>query len=164
MSNTVVPFTTPGPGAEPHRPDPSRPARRGASSAGARPQDNGRPITGYVVDGGQGPQTVTDTIATLTGFGNDEAVEVKVHAVNEAGDGPEATRQRPHDGPADADLDRDDAGYNDISVTFTPNNHGGNATCALSSRRRRHAPRSAAAPSRSRCRSAGCGRTTRTRT
>ena len=54
-----------------------------------------------------------------------------VHAVNEAGDGPDATVNARTMGVPTLTWTGDAAAYNDITVTFTPNNHGGNATCTL---------------------------------
>ena len=56
---------------------------------------------------------------------------MKVHAVNAAGDGPQATATARTMGQPTMTFTGDGSGYNDITVRFTPNNHGGNATCTL---------------------------------
>jgi hypothetical protein len=130
VSNTVVPFTAPGPPQNLQAA--TDPDQTGAIQVAWRAaEDNGRPITEYVVDGGNGPQQVSGTSATLTGFQNDEVVQVTVHAVNEAGAGADATATaRTMDVPT-LTWTSDGAGYNEISVTFTPDNRGGNATCIV---------------------------------
>ena len=66
---------------------------------------------------------------------------VTVHAVNEAGAGPDGDRQRAHHRRADADCHRDSIQrYNPVRVTFTPNNKGGNAVCTAADHRRRLGP------------------------
>ena len=130
LSNTVVPYAAAG------RPRnltaATDPAQRGAIQVSwqAAP-DNGRPITKYVVDAGGNTQDVTGTSVTLTGFGDDTAVPVKVHAVNEAGDGPDATATARTIGIPTLTWTSDSAGYNSVSATFTPNNRGGAAVCRL---------------------------------
>ena len=74
---------------------------------------------------------VTGTSATLTGFGDDQAVTVKVHAVNEAGAGPDATATARTIGVPTVTVTSSTPGYNAVTVTFTPNNKGGSATCTL---------------------------------
>jgi hypothetical protein len=130
VSNTVVPFTTPG-------------APRNVSAATVTDQrgsirvtwqtaeDNGRKIGKYVVDAGAGPRDVTGTSVTLNGFADDAAVQVAVHAVNEAGDGPDAKASARTIGVPTVTVVGDSADYTTVSVTFTPNNKGGVATCQL---------------------------------
>lgn len=130
LSNTVVPFTVPG-----------APRNLGAATVANQrgavqvtwqaAKDNGRPITKYIVEAGGTTQDVTGTTATLTGFGDDQAVQVKVTAVNLAGAGAPATAGTRTIGVPVLTWTSDDAGYNSVTVTFTPNNKGGAAVCAL---------------------------------
>jgi hypothetical protein len=129
-SNTVVPFTRPG-----------APRSLSASTAGNQKgavtvtwraaQDNGRPIEKYVVEAGGSSQDVTGTTATVTGFPDDTAVTVTVHAVNAAGDGPTATASARTIGAPTMTVTGSTGSFNSISVTFTPNSKGGDATCKV---------------------------------
>ena len=129
-SNTVVPFAAPGPpknlaGA-------TVPNQRGAVSFSWQPADtNGRPITEYEVDDGKKVTKVTGTSAVLTGYADDTAVTAKVHAINAAGKGPDATASARTIGAPAITLTGHSGALNSISATFTPNNKGGAATCTL---------------------------------
>jgi hypothetical protein len=130
LSNIIVPYAAPG------RPRnltaATDPAQRGAIQVSWQmAPDNGRPITKYVVDAGGKTQDVTGTSVTLAGFGDDTAVPVKVHAVNQAGDGPDAAANARTIGIPTLTWTSDAAGYNSVSATFTPNNRGGAAVCRL---------------------------------
>jgi hypothetical protein len=129
-SNSVVPFTVPG---APRNLGAATVAnQRGAVQVTWQPaNDNGRPITKYTVEAGSSTQDVTGTSAVLTGFGDDVAVQVKVTAVNAAGPGAAATAGARTIGVPVLTWTSDDAGYNSVTVTFTPNNKGGAAMCAL---------------------------------
>jgi hypothetical protein len=130
-SNTVVPFTQPG--APVNLTAATVPTARGSIQVSwqAAPA-NGRPITKYVVESSSGRQDVpTGTSVVLSGFPDDTAVQVTVHAVNLAGDGATATTSARTIGAPVLTLTGQSAGYNDVSVTFTPNNKGGTATCTL---------------------------------
>jgi Fibronectin type III domain len=129
-SNTVVPFTVPGaPRSLTAGPAPNQ---RGAILVSWQPAPaNGRPVTKYVVDAGTGPRDVTGTTATLSGFPDDTAVQVKVHAVNEAGNGPDGIASGRTIGVPTLTVTGNGAGYNSVSVTLTPNNKGGAAVCRL---------------------------------
>lgn len=130
VSNTVVPFTVPGP---PRNLAATTAAdQRGAVLVSWQPAaDNGRPITKYTVEAGGTRSDVTGTSTTLTGFGDDQAVPVKVTAVNLAGAGPAAAAVARTIGVPALTWTGDSADYNSVSVTFTPNNKGGAATCTL---------------------------------
>jgi hypothetical protein len=130
QSNTVVPFTKPG--APRNLSAATVTDRRGAVQVSWQAaDDNGRQIEKYVVEAGGGTRDVTGTSATLTGFGDDEAVQVKVHAVNEAGDGASATATARTIGVPTLTVTSSRSDYNSVSVTFTPNNKGGAAVCRL---------------------------------
>ena len=130
LSNTIVPFAPPG---QPR----SLTAATAASQRGAvqvswqAADDNGRPVSKYVVDAGAGPLDVTGTSVTVTGFADDTAVQVRVHAVNEAGSGPDASAAARTIGVPALTLTGNNSGYNSVSVTFTPNNRGGAAVCRV---------------------------------
>ena len=85
-----------------------------------------------MVEAPSGTQQVKGTSVVLTGYADDTAVQVKVHAVNEAGDGPDATATGRTIGVPTLTLTGETPDYNSIAVTFTPNNKGGAATCLLS--------------------------------
>jgi len=129
-SNTVVPFNKP---SAPRDVSASTVVnQRGAVQVRWQTaEDNGRPIEKYVVEAGGTPRDVTGTAVTLNGFGDDEAVPVKVHAVNEAGAGPDATATARTIGAPTVTVTSATGSYNWIRVTFTPNNKGGTATCRL---------------------------------
>ncbi|MEV0899883.1 fibronectin type III domain-containing protein [Actinoplanes sp. NPDC049802] len=130
VSNTVVPFSKP---AKPENVD----AATVAEQAGAirvswtAPADNGRPITGYVVKAGDKETKVTETSVTLTGLGTGATVQVEVTAVNEAGAGDAATATARTVAAPAVTMTGVDATFNTAKVTFSVNNGGGTATCAL---------------------------------
>jgi hypothetical protein len=131
VSNTVVPFTVP-----------SAPKSMRARTVDAQgtisvtwlaADDNGRPITRYLVAAGSTTQTVTGAMsATLTGFGNGATVNVTVKAVNAAGTGPGASATaRTIDKPTITAGAPGNPGYNSVSVPFTVNGNGGATTCTV---------------------------------
>jgi hypothetical protein len=130
VSNTVVPFTKPG---APR----NLTAATDANQKGAvvvtwqAAPDNGRTIDKYVVTAGGNTQEVTGTTATVTGFADDTAVTVTVHAVNAAGVGPDVTGSARTIGTPAITLTGSSSDFNSVSVTFTPNNKGGAATCKV---------------------------------
>ena len=130
-SNTVVPFTTPGPPRNLTASTVSN--QRGTIQVSWQPAEaNGRPIEKYVVSAGDAEQELTGTSITLTGLPDDQAVQVRVRAVNEAGDGPDATATARTIGVPTVTLQpAGPTAYNSVSVTFTPNNKFGAATCRL---------------------------------
>ncbi len=129
-SNTVVPFAAPGPPR--NLAAATDPGQRGAVRVTWQAAvDNGRPIEKYVVDAGTGPIEVTGTTATVTGFADDTPVRLTVHAVNAAGNGPGVTATARTMGVPSLTLTGSRAGYNSVSVTFTPNNKGGAALCRV---------------------------------
>jgi len=129
-SNTVVPFTKP-----------SAPRNLGASTVSnqrgtiqvrwEKADANGRPIEKYVVEAGGRSRDVDGTSVTLNGFGDDQAVQVKVRAVNEAGSGAPATAAARTIGMPTVTVTGSSGTYNSVRVTFTPNNKGGTATCKV---------------------------------
>jgi hypothetical protein len=130
VSNSVVPFNVPGP--------PKNLA--GATVTDARgtvqfswqaADTNGRPITEYEVDDGKTVTKVNGTTVQLNGYADDTAVTVKVHAVNAAGKGTDATASARTIGAPAITLTSNSAGFNSIDAVFTPNNKGGAATCVL---------------------------------
>jgi hypothetical protein len=129
-SNTVVPFNRPG---VPGNVSASTVAnQRGTIQVRWQAAaENGRAIEKYVVEAGGTPRDVTGTSVTLAGFGDDEAIQVTVHAVNEAGAGPDATAAARTIGVPTVTLTSSAGTYNSVRVTFTPNNKGGTATCRL---------------------------------
>jgi Fibronectin type III domain len=130
LSNIVVPFTTPGPPR--NLSAVTATGQRGAIQVSWQTAvDNGRPIQKYVVVAGGVTTNVTGTATTLNGFADDTAVQVTVHAVNEAGDGATATAAARTIGMPVITWTSDSAGYNSITSTFTPNNKGGAAICKL---------------------------------
>jgi hypothetical protein len=130
VSNTVVPFNKPG--APRNLSAATTPDQKGAVTVTWQAaQDNGRPVQKYVVEAGSNSQDVTGTTATVTGFADDTAVTVTVHAVNAAGDGPKATASARTIGAPTVTVTTSTGDFNAVSVTFTPNNKGGSATCKL---------------------------------
>jgi hypothetical protein len=131
-SNTVIPFNKPA--APVGLVAATDGAQRGAIQVSWQaPKSNGRPITGYEVVTPNGAVIkVTGTSANVAGFPDDTAVGVKVHAVNAAGAGPDATASARTMGAPTLTVTGTSSGYNQIQVTITPNNKGGNATCSIS--------------------------------
>ncbi|WP_232075774.1 fibronectin type III domain-containing protein [Phytohabitans suffuscus] len=130
ISNSVVPF------AVPDRP-PALDVTTVKGKAGTLnavwsvPAENGRPITRYVVEAGGNRTEVTGTSTEITGLGQGANVTVKVRAVNEAGEGPEATATgRTVDRPA-VTVTGSSSTVTSVTVNFTVNDGGGNATCGL---------------------------------
>jgi hypothetical protein len=108
------------------------PDRQGAIRVSWRPgPDNGRPITGYVVSTRLGQRTVAGTGVTLTGFRDGEAVQVRVHAVNEAGNGAPATGTATTIRPPALTPVTVDATYSTVTVRSAVNDGGSPTTCRL---------------------------------
>jgi hypothetical protein len=132
LSNTVVPFAVPG-------------ALVGLKAVAATdkagtvtvswtaPPENGRPITKYVVTAaGKGQDVVGATSTTLAGLGNGTKVDVKVHAVNPAGDGPDATATATTIRKPTVTVTGSSANQTSITATFSADLGGAaNATCTL---------------------------------
>lgn len=129
LSNTVVPFTVPG-----------APRQLSASTVAAEPGairvtwaaavDNGRPITRYVVEANGRKVEVTDgTQVKLTGLGDGQTVTVRVHAVNEAGDGPAATATARTVAKPQVTITGTTADYTSVTVNFTVDAGGGDTQC-----------------------------------
>ncbi|WP_373293210.1 fibronectin type III domain-containing protein [Micromonospora sonchi] len=131
VSNTVVPFTLPGEPVElvasTVADQPGTVAVQWSSAAA-----NGRPVTGYVVDVGGRRSEVTDTRTTVGGLGDGQNVTVRVRAVNEAGEGPEATTTARTVAPPRVTVTGASATATEATVTFTVDAGGGKATCTLS--------------------------------
>jgi hypothetical protein len=130
LSNSIVPYTTPGP---PRNLTAATATNKRGSIVVSwqKSDDNGRPVTTYVVQAGTTTTNVTGTSVTLSGYGDDQAVSVKVHAVNAAGAGSDASATARTIGVPTVTLTSNTGGYNSVSATFTPNNKGGAATCTL---------------------------------
>ncbi|WP_433125569.1 fibronectin type III domain-containing protein [Micromonospora sp. CA-240977] len=131
VSNTVVPFAAPGApldlraGTVANQP--------GAVTVQWSPaEDNGRPVSKYLVDVGGRVSEVTDTRTTVTGLGNGQNVTVKVKAVNEAGPGPEATATARTVAEPRVTVTGSSSTAVAATVTFTVDAGGGQATCAVS--------------------------------
>ena len=134
-SNTVVPFSVP---SAPKRAQAQTVDAKGSISVSWQPaDDNGRPVTKYVVSVGDNSQDVTGTDAvTLTGLADGTTVTVGVRAVNEAGPGPQASASaKTISAPA---LTAGSAGpdpsnpYNGLSVSFALNSNGSATACTIS--------------------------------
>jgi hypothetical protein len=131
-SNTVVPYTLPGkPGNLTAK---TVDAKGAISVAWSAAQDNGRPITKYVVSAGTTSQDVTGaTSVTLNGFDNGATVKVSVKAVNLAGDGPVASgTAKTIDVPVITAGSASAGGFNSIKVSFTVNGNGSATSCTIS--------------------------------
>jgi hypothetical protein len=130
VSGTVVPFT------RPDAPD-GLAATTVADQAGAvrvvwrPPADNGRPITRYVVTAGGASRNVTEPQATLTGLGNGRNVAVRVKAVNEAGDGREASTTARTVAQPTVTITGSSAAHTSVTVNFRVNDGGGTTTCTM---------------------------------
>ncbi|TCB97158.1 hypothetical protein E0H26_12780 [Micromonospora zingiberis] len=130
VSDTVVPFTVPG-----------EPVELRASTVADQPgtvsvqwapaQANGRPVSGYVVDVAGKSSEVTDTRTTVGGLGDGQNVTVRVRAVNEAGEGPEATTTARTVAAPRVTVTGSSATATSATVVFTVDAGGGQATCTL---------------------------------
>ncbi|WBB50225.1 fibronectin type III domain-containing protein [Verrucosispora sp. WMMA2044] len=131
VSNTVVPFTVPG-----------EPLELRAGTVADQPGTvavqwspavaNGRPVTGYVVEVGDKRSEVTDTRATVGGLGDGQNVTVRVRAVNEAGEGAQATTTARTVAAPRVTVTGSSATATAATVTFTVDAGGGQASCTLS--------------------------------
>jgi hypothetical protein len=131
-SNTVVPFTLPG---APKQPQARTVDAKGSITMAWQPaDDNGRPVTKYVVTvGGNGQDVTGSNAVTLTGLPDGAAVTVTVRAVNEAGAGPPASASARTIGPPQLTAGSSAAsGFNAIVVSFTTNGNGSATSCAIS--------------------------------
>ncbi|MFI5845199.1 fibronectin type III domain-containing protein [Catenuloplanes sp. NPDC051500] len=132
VSGTVVPFAVPD-------------APKGldaATVAGERgtvtvtwtaPAENGRPITKYLVNAGDKTAEVAagGTKTKLTGFGDGQNVSVKVRAVNEAGEGPQATATARTVAAPKVTVTGSSVTQTALTVKATVDAGGGTATCKL---------------------------------
>ncbi|GIG67454.1 fibronectin type III domain-containing protein [Phytomonospora endophytica] len=130
VSATVVPFTKP-----------DKPVNLTATTANAKgtvhatwgaPADNGRPITGYKVTANGASQTVTGTSADIGGIGDGATVQVDVVAINEAGESEAASTTAQAMSKPTVSVGNHSATTNSITVNFSANDGGGQATCKLS--------------------------------
>lgn len=130
VSNTVVPFTLPG------KPT-SLQASTVAGEAGAisvvwaAAVDNGRPVTKYVVSAAGRTMEVADTRAKISGLGDGQNVTVTVHAVSEAGAGPDATDTARTVAPPQVTVTGTASDATSVTVSFTVDAGGGQAQCKL---------------------------------
>ena len=132
VSNTVVPYTVPGP---PRNVQALTVDAKGTVQVSWQPaDDNGRPVQKYVVTAGGTSRDVTGaTSVTLTGFADGATVSATVKAVNAAGSGPGVTRTARTISPPTVTLTANPApGYRQFTVNFTVNANGGATTCAIS--------------------------------
>ncbi|QOC95293.1 hypothetical protein D0Q02_28100 [Micromonospora craniellae] len=130
VSDTVVPFTVPG---EPVELRAGTVADRSGtvSVQWAPAAANGRPVSGYVVEVGDRRTEVTDTQTTVSDLGDGQNVTVRVRAVNEAGEGPQATTTARTVAPPRVTVTGSSATATSATVTFTVDAGGGQATCTL---------------------------------
>ncbi|SDZ21994.1 Fibronectin type III domain-containing protein [Micromonospora pattaloongensis] len=129
ISNSVVPFTLPD---APQGLEATTVAgERGTILVSWAPaQDNGRPITKYVVEANGRRSEVSDGTRTkLTGFGDGESVTVKVQAVNEAGAGQAATDTAQTVARPQVTITGSSSDETSVTVNFTVNDGGGQAQC-----------------------------------
>lgn len=130
VSNSVVPF------AKPDAPT-NLAATTVAGEAGAisviwaDARDNGRPVTKYVVTAGGKTTEVTEPRVKLTGLGNSQTITVKVHAVSEAGAGADATDTARTVALPRVTVTGSFADASSITVNFTVDAGGGQATCSV---------------------------------
>jgi hypothetical protein len=131
-SDTIVPFTAPD--KVTNLAARTVPDQAGTIAVSWQPgADNGRPIQKYQVDAGRGFQDVAGVSVKLTGLGNGSTVTVKVHAVNEAGNGPDASdTARTVSPPAVTQTSAPTTSYTGAKFAFTVNNGGGTTACAVS--------------------------------
>ncbi|MEV0645407.1 fibronectin type III domain-containing protein [Phytomonospora sp. NPDC050363] len=128
-SATVVPFTKPG---EPDNLQANTANAKGAVHATwTAPIDNGRPITGYKVTANGQTQTVTGTAADIGGIGDGETVQVDVVAINEAGESEVASTTAKAMSKPTVSIGQHSSTTNAVTVNFSANDGGGNATCKL---------------------------------
>jgi hypothetical protein len=129
VSNTVTPYTRPGP---PRNVRAATVNRRGTIEVSWQPaDDNGRAIDHYVVTAGAQRTEVRGTAVTLTGFADGQSVQVSVLAVNAAGEGPAVQRTaRTIDVPR-VSVTGTSVGYTSITVNFSVADGGSPPTCTL---------------------------------
>jgi hypothetical protein len=129
-SNTVVPFNVP-------EPPMNLIAESSTSASGTidvlweQPSNNGRDITKYIVRAGTQTVEVTETKASLSGFGNNEQVVVTVTAVNEAGESEPAETTSNTMAEPQITLTGNSSTTSRMTVDYTYDDGGGEATCKL---------------------------------
>jgi Fibronectin type III domain len=130
VSNTVVPYTVPG---APKNVQAATVDAKGTIQVSWQPaDDNGRPITRYVVTANGTSQDVTGTSVTLGGLADGVSVTATVKAVNAAGSGPGVSRTARTIAPPTVTLTGNPGPqYQQITVSFTVNGNGGATTCTL---------------------------------
>ena len=130
VSNSVVPYTKPG-------------AVKGLKAATVNKkgtiqaswqvaEDNGRPITKYVVIADGRTQNVTGTSVELSGFADGKSVAVTVKAVNAAGEGPPANATAKTIAAPALTITAKSAAVNSINVTLSVTDNGSATTCSIS--------------------------------
>lgn len=130
VSDTVVPFTVPE--APPTLQVTTVQGKAGTvRAAWAAPAENGRPITKYVVEAAGNRTEVTDTSTEIGGLGDGANVTVKVRAVNEAGEGPEATDTARTVAKPTVTVTGGGSTASTVTVNATVGDGGGNASCTL---------------------------------
>lgn len=132
LSATVVPFNVPdAPG--------NLFAESSPSAAGTidvrwdQPSNNGRDITKYIVTAGSQTKEVTDgTTTSMSGFGNNEQVNVSVVAVNEAGQSEPATTTSNTMAPPSVQITGHESLANQVNLNIAFDDGGSaDAQCAV---------------------------------
>jgi hypothetical protein len=131
MSNSVVPYALPSAPTNVHAVTGAEAGVVSVSWAAA--EENGRPVTGYVVSyDGQTKSVSGATKVDLTGLTGGQSVTVTVVAINAAGTGPKSKAVTAAAIAAPAlTLGKVTTSYNSATIPFTVNDGGGTATCKL---------------------------------
>jgi hypothetical protein len=130
QSNSVTPFNVPDKPANVL-------AETATDAAGAidvtweQPSNNGRDITKYIVRAGDKTKEVTEAKARMEGFDNGATVPVSVVAVNEAGESAPAETTSNTMAAPQITLTGDSSTTSHMTVDFTFDDGGGEATCAI---------------------------------
>ncbi|WP_199042744.1 fibronectin type III domain-containing protein, partial [Glycomyces salinus] len=96
-----------------------------------QPASNGRKIEKYIVSAGDQTKEVTETSASMEGFGNNENVAVTVVAVNEAGESdPASTTSNTMSKPT-VQVQNHSSTAKSITLNLTYDDGGGEVTCDL---------------------------------
>ncbi|WP_203708474.1 fibronectin type III domain-containing protein [Asanoa iriomotensis] len=126
-SDTVVPFTVPGKPLDTAAVAPNEPGT--ITVSWGVPADNGRPITEYVVTVAGQTLRTAGTTQKVTGLPEGETATASVRAVNEAGEGPEATATATTIAKPALTLGAATASSTAITVPITVDDNGSPAQC-----------------------------------
>ncbi|MCC3762979.1 fibronectin type III domain-containing protein [Glycomyces sp. TRM65418] len=129
-SNTVVPFNVPDAPTDLFA-ESSTTAAGTINVTWSQPSNNGRDITKYLVRAGTQTAEVTETTASLSGFGNNERVTVTVTAVNEAGESEPAETVSNTMSMPSVQISGHSATADSITLNMTYDDGGGEATCQM---------------------------------